>query len=155
RLVGLSQIAAIAVKNAQLYARQRLLSRQIVNAQEEERRRLSRELHDSIGQLLTALGIQLDMLGNRPEAAPVAGDLGEAAALTHQIHDEIRTISHDLRPPTLELTGLNDTLRALSSDFARRTGLEIAYQGTDLPRLPDGPSITFYRFLQETLTNIA
>ncbi len=155
RLVGLSQIAAIAIKNAQLYERQRLLSRQIVNAQEEERQRLSRELHDSIGQLLTALGIQLDMLGNRPDAAAVAGDLREAAALTHQIHDEIRTISHDLRPPTLELTGLNDTLRALSSDFARRTGLEIAYQGVDLPRLPDGPSITFYRFLQETLANIA
>lgn len=155
KLVGLSQIAAIAIKNAQLYARQRLLSRQIVNAQEEERRRLSRELHDSIGQLLTALGIQLDMLGNRPEAAAIATDLQEAAALTHQIHDEIRTISHDLRPPTLELTGLNDTLRALSSDFARRTGLEIAYQGMDLPRLPDGPSITFYRFLQETLANVA
>src|SRR5690606_27416838 len=114
RLVGLSQIAAIAVKNAQLYERQRLLSRQIVNAQEEERQRLSRELHDSIGQLLTALGIQLDMLGNRPEAEAIAGDLREAATLTHQIHDEIRTISHDLRPPTLELTGLNDTLRALS-----------------------------------------
>lgn len=155
RLVGLSQIAAIAVKNAQLYERQRLLSRQIVNAQEEERQRLSRELHDSIGQLLTALGIQLDMLGNRPEAEAIAGDLREAAALTHQIHDEIRTISHALRPPTLELTGLNDTLRALSSDFARRTGLEIAYEGTELPRLPDGPSITFYRFLQETLANIA
>lgn len=155
KLVGLSQIAAIAIKNAQLYERQRLLSRQIVTAQEEERQRLSRELHDSIGQLLTALGIQLDMLGNRPEAAPVAAELQEAATLTHQIHDEIRTISHALRPPTLELTGLNNTLRALSNDFARRTGLEISYEGTDLPRLPDGPSITFYRFLQETLANIA
>lgn len=155
KLVGLSQIAAIAIKNAQLYERQRLLSRQIVNAQEEERQRLSRELHDSIGQLLTALGIQLDMLGSRPEAAAVAQDLREAATLTHQIHDEIRAISHALRPPTLELTGLDETLRALSSDFARRTGLQIAYQGTELPRLPDGPSITFYRFLQETLANIA
>jgi two-component system sensor histidine kinase UhpB len=155
KLVGLSQIAAIAIKNAQLYRRQRLLSRQIVTAQEEERQRLSRELHDSVGQLLTALGIQLDMLGSRPEAAAVARELQEAAELSHQTHDEIRTISQALRPPTLELTGLNETLRGLSGDFARRTGLDITYQGTDLPRLPDGPSITFYRFLQETLANIA
>jgi PAS domain S-box-containing protein len=155
KLVALSQIAAIAIGNAQLYQHQRYLSQQIVSAQEEERQRLSRELHDSTGQLLTALGMQLAMLANRPEAAAIQQELAEATELTHEVHDEIRTISQALRPPTLELFGLDETLRSLCTDFARRTGLEIVYQGAELPRLADATSITFYRFLQETLSNVA
>jgi PAS domain S-box-containing protein len=155
KLEGLAQIAAIAIQNAQLYEHQRHLSQQIVTAQEEERQRLSRELHDSTGQMLTALGMQLSMLAGQPGAAAIQQELAEATELTHEIHDEIRAISQALRPPTLELFGLDETLRTLCTDFARRTGLAIAYEGAELPPLPGSTGITFYRFLQETLSNVA
>ncbi|MDT8305976.1 MAG: GAF domain-containing protein [Anaerolineae bacterium] len=158
KLDGLAQIAAIAIGNAQLYEQQRHLSQRIVAAQEEERQRLSRELHDSTGQLLTALSMQLSLLAGRPDAAGLQDELVEATELTHAIHDEIRVISQALRPPTLELFGLGETLRTLCTDFARRSGLAIDYHEHNtekLPQLSDATTITFYRFLQEALSNVA
>lgn len=156
KLVGVSQIAAIALQNAQSYRRLQELSRQIVSAQEEERRRLSRELHDSAGQLLTALHINLSLLVNEASAESVLREqIIEAAELARTAQEEIRTASHALRPPALDTLGLNETLRSLCNDFARQANLQIAYQGVDVPVVPDQASISFYRFLQEALTNVA
>ena len=156
KLVGLSQIAAIAIQNAHSFARLRELGLKVVSAQEEERRRLARELHDSAGQVLTALTIGLTMLQGK-----VAGDrelderLAEAVQLAEQAYDEIRAASHALRPPLLDMAGLDATLRGVSADFARQTDLQIEYEGAEVPDLPDQVGVSFYRCLQEALTNIA
>lgn len=155
KLIGISQIASIAIQNAQSYEQMRELSRKIVHAQEEERRRLSRELHDSAGQVLTALQINLSMLASSLEDKVLQRQVQEAAELASATHDEIRAASHALRPPALEMVGLNATLQALCRDFAKQAGLEIEYVGVDVDSLPDQISISFYRFVQEALTNVA
>ncbi|MDX1664468.1 MAG: PAS domain S-box protein, partial [Candidatus Promineifilaceae bacterium] len=157
KMLALAPIAAIAIQNALLYEPQRELSRQIVTAQEEERRRLSRDLHDSTGQILTAMSIQLNLLAgtaldNREELTRTLQDL---ARLVDEAHSEIRALSHDLRPPAIDVIGLDSTLEGLCADFSQRTGLEVSFTGAGVGRLPDQISITFYRFLQETLSNAA
>ena len=156
KLVGVSQIAAIALQNAQSYRRLQELSRQVVSAQEEERQRLSRELHDSAGQLLTALHINLGLLADEgAEGSELREQITEAAELARIAHEEIRAASHALRPPALDTLGLNETLKALCRDFARQANLKIAYEGADVPPISEQASISFYRFLQEALTNVA
>ena len=156
KLVGVSQIAAIALQNAQSYRRLQELSRQVVSAQEEERQRLSRELHDSAGQILTALYINLGLLADEGvEDSELREQITEAAELARTAHEEIRAASHALRPPALDTLGLNETLKSLCRDFARQANLKIAYEGADVPALSEQVSISFYRFLQEALTNVA
>lgn len=155
---------AIAIENAWLFeevqsGREQLqrLNRQIVTAQEEERQRLSRELHDEAGQALTALKIGLELVqAELPAGANgSAGDINEAIDLTNMTMEKLRTLARDLRPPALDTAGLNPTLEGLCRDFARRTKLWIGYTGIELTTLPDTANICLYRFLQEALTNVA
>ncbi|MBI4572142.1 MAG: GAF domain-containing protein [candidate division NC10 bacterium] len=156
--------AAIAIQNAQLFeqvraGRERLerLTRKVVSAQEEERRSLSRELHDEAGQALTALRIGLELvLADLPQAmGALRQRIGQAVALTEATTEQIRLLAQDLRPPALDTVGLNATLEGFCQDFAKRTGSSIAYRGTELPGVSDSASICLYRFLQEALTNAA
>jgi PAS domain S-box-containing protein len=155
---------AIAIENARLFeqvqaGRERLawLTQQVVSAQEEERYRLSRELHDEASQALTALRISLDLIAEDlpAEAVSLRQRLGEAGALTEDTMEQIRLLAHDLRPPALDTVGLNYTLEDLCRDFAERTQLSVDYIGADLPTLPEAVSMCLYRFLQEALTNVA
>jgi signal transduction histidine kinase len=156
--------AAIAVQNARLYtqvrmSRERLrnLTRQVVTAQEEERRRISRELHDEAGQALTALKISLDIIrvSLPAEQADIRAQLAETITLADDTMEQIRLLAHDLRPPVLDAIGLHLSLENFCADFARRTGLIIHYEGVELPTLTDTMRISFYRFLQEALANAA
>lgn len=153
--------AAIAVQNARLFeevrvSRERLyrLNQQVVNAQEEERRRVSRELHDEAGQALTALKISLDLMRFSTDNEPMRQQLAEVADLTDKTMEHIRLLAHALRPPALDTFGLNTSLEGLCNDFAHRTQLKVRYTGAELPSLSDPVTISFYRFLQEALTNI-
>jgi PAS domain S-box-containing protein len=155
---------AIAIQNARLFDQVRAgqdqlrrLTRQVVTAQEEDRRRVSRELHDEAGQALTALKINLELLeADLPaESIGLRQSLSEAIALTDATMDEMRRLAHTLRPPALDAVGLNPTLEDLCREFARRTHLSVEYVGTELPALPDAVTICFYRVLQESLTNAA
>jgi signal transduction histidine kinase len=155
---------AIAVENARLFeevqtGREQLrqLNRQIVAAQEEERQRLSRELHDEAGQALTALKIGLDLIrvDLPPEAETLHEGIAEAVNLTDMTMEQLRLLARDLRPPALDTAGLNPTLEGLCRDFARRTQLSIDYASTELTTLSDTANICLYRFLQEALTNVA
>jgi PAS domain S-box-containing protein len=156
--------AGIAIENAQLLeqvnaSRERLrrLTQQTILAQEDERRRLSRTLHDEAGQALTALNISLELI---QQDLPVGLDalrqrIGDAAVLTGTTMEQIRFLAQTLRPPALDAVGLNLTLEGFCRDFARRTQLSIDYVGLELPLLPETVNICLYRSLQEALTNVA
>jgi PAS domain S-box-containing protein len=162
-LQDLADRAAQAIENARLFeavasARERMrqLAQQVVTAQEEERKRISRELHDEAGQSLTALKIRLQMLkGEVPsELDVVRRSIEEIVLLTDSTMHQIRLLAQDLRPPVLDTLGFNTVLASYCQDFARRTRIQTEYQGDTLPALPDAVKTFLYRFLQETLTNV-
>ncbi len=136
------------------------LAKRVVQAQEEERHRVSRELHDEAGQALSALKISLQLIQAElpdPEA-PIAADLAKSIALVDTTRERIRTLARDLRPPALDAVGLNATLEDFCREFAGRTGLDIDYVGDgsfEPAGLPDAVSICLYRCLQEALANVA
>ncbi len=134
----------------------RRLAKKVVAVQEEERLRISRELHDEAGQALTALKFSLaavrENLSNPVEAR---SQLAELMALADETMDQIRRLAHDLRPCVLDRFPLEDVLEGVCQEFARRTGLEITFKAPAEPWLSDAARVSFYRFLQETLTNAA
>jgi signal transduction histidine kinase len=155
---------AIAIQNARLFdevlaGREQLqgLSQRLIEAQETERRRVSRDLHDEAGQSLTALKISLELMQAdlRADSEKSHQSLQEAVTLTNQTLEQIRLLAQDLRPPELDVVGLNPTLEDYCHDFAEHARLPIDYAGTELPELPDAVTICFYRVLQEALTNVA
>ena len=164
------QQVGVAIQNAQLFeqvlaGRERLrqLTQQVVSAQEAERHRVSRELHDEAGQALTVLKFTLQMMLTD---LPVEGvnvvnpgllrpHLLEAIALCETTMEGIRLLAHDLRPAALDDLGLNLTLEGFCHDFAEHTNLTIEYGGVESLVLPEPVEITLYRFLQEALTNVA
>ncbi|MDH7485990.1 MAG: PAS domain S-box protein [Anaerolineae bacterium] len=154
--------AAIALENARLLeelaassAHLRRLAQRVINAQEEERRRLSQALHDEAGQALTALRISLELLRDdlAGEAGASGGRLDDAIALTTQTMEELRLLARDLRPPALDAVSLDQALAGVCQDFVRRTQIAVDYLGAPMPPVSEAVSITLYRFLQEALTN--
>jgi signal transduction histidine kinase len=132
------------------------LSTRMVLQQEEERRRLSRELHDETAQLLSAVKMELAVLR---EVVPEqhAGHVDDALALTDAGIRSIRAVMHDLRPTLLDDLGLVPALRSVATAFARRGGTEVRLDlpsATDFPTLDDGADLAIYRALQEALSNI-
>ena len=142
---------------AQLAAQLQRLTQKLIMAQEEERGRLSRELHDESGQSLIALKMSLEILQDDLKSSGVEtnGKLVDIISLADSTREQIRRIAQDLRPPALDTLGLNTALEEFSTAFARRTNLSIVYEGTALPDLPDAYTVCLYRFLQEALTNVA
>jgi hypothetical protein len=137
----------------------RELSARVLEAREEEKARIARELHDELGQLLTALKMDLSWLRQRPGAdAEAAGKMEEMGRLLDQTVSSTRRISADLRPLMLDDLGLADAANWLVEDFGKRYGIEshidIAAAG-GLEHLSKTVSTTVYRAIQESLTNIA
>ena len=148
--------AEVALRTSE--ARLKALAQQLVTAQEEERQRLSRELHDEAGQALTALKISLDLTAEETSAEhlQIRDRIVEAARLADRTMEHLRLLAHGLRPPALDAVGLNYTLEDLCRDFSARTGLSIDYCGSDyLSTLSEQATISIYRLLQEALTNVA
>lgn len=164
KLDGLAQIAAIALQNALSFEHLRELGQKLVSAQEAERRSLSRELHDSTGQVLMALTMSISMLseqvrGQEPSSVPFDRNefleqLEEIGEMVESVYEEIRAVSHALRPPSLDVANVDEALSGLCEDYARHSGLQIEYTGCEPPDLPDNISISLYRLLQEALTNV-
>lgn len=153
-----------AIANAQLFEqldvereRLRWLTMQVVAEEEEERHRVSRELHDEAGQALTALKISLGLIHSDMslESESLKNRLSDAVELTDTTMEKIRLLARGLRPPELDAVGLNGTLEGYCREFADRTSLPITYRGEETPALTDTVNISFYRFLQEALTNVA
>lgn len=137
--------------------RLKTLARKAVVAQEEERRRISRELHDEAGQALTALSISLKLYSADLPEGYVEGRkrMSDAISLVDNTIEQIRALAQGLRPQAVDALGLGGAIEGYCRDFSRRTKINIEYQGLDVPPLPDITNVTLFRFLQEALTNAA
>ncbi|HYS57021.1 MAG TPA: PAS domain S-box protein [Burkholderiales bacterium] len=139
--------------------RLKVTSRRLVEVQEAERRLLARELHDRVGQNLTALGINLSIVasglpaGSKPE---LARRLEECGSLVEGTVDAMRNVMAELRPHALDDYGLPAALRSLAAGFSRRTGIQVAFEG-DAPAadLPKPVDLAMFRIAQEALNNVA
>jgi signal transduction histidine kinase len=133
----------------------RQLSSRLLQAQDEERRRIARDLHDSVGQCLTALKINVDVLRRSEFTAGVDEVLAESSALLDQALSETRTISHLLHPPLLDEAGFVSAARWYVDGFAKRSSVEV---NLEMPiehlRFPSSVELGLFRVLQESLTNV-
>jgi two-component system CheB/CheR fusion protein len=133
---------------AEATAELRKLSLQLVKVQEDERRHVALELHDEIGQTLTGLQFQL--------ASSEYANMEESRQTVQDLIEQVRKLSMDLRPATLDRYGLTPTLETHIERFERHTGIDTDFQhdGVD-QRLPSLVEVTAYRLVQEGLTNLA
>jgi PAS domain S-box-containing protein len=141
-------------KAAQDAARQ--LSARLLQMQDEERRRLARELHDSAGQMIAALIMNLDQLkrtqGEHSERARL---LSDTEALLQTLNKELRTMSHLLHPPLLDEVGLSSALQWYVDGFSKRSGITTTLELTaDFGRANPELEIAIFRVVQECLTNV-
>jgi two-component system sensor histidine kinase UhpB len=124
-------------------------------AQEAERGRIARGLHDEVGQAMTSVLLQLKRIEPSVPAAR-RGDLAEAQQTVRDALEEVRRIAQELRPELLEHLGLVSALTALATAFERRTGLTVERRfARDLPALAPDVELAVYRVVQEGLTNVA
>ena len=130
-------------------------ARDALHAQEAERIRIARELHDEVGQTLTAVVLQLERaVRELPEAERET--VAEARELARTAAEEVREIARRLRPEALDDLGIASALVSLATASARHTGIRVAHAiDPDLPRLDDDAELVVYRVAQEALTNVA
>ncbi len=134
----------------------RELSARLMQLQDDERRRIARELHDSVGQMLAALSMNLASVRSDVERlAQTAATLTDSESIVQDMSTEVRTISHLLHPPLLDEAGLNSALRWYVEGFSQRSRIQV---DLDLPdgfgRLPAELETAIFRVVQECLTNI-
>ena len=169
-LLGLATVAVIAAlavfagglalnisEQRQADRKLKALAHRVVSSQEEERARVSRELHDHICQLLVSIKYQFELVGHRlahPGNAPVTAIDTEIAALSKAI-GEVRRISHDLRPALLDDLGLPAALEHIGNELAQRSGLEVRVSPqVHEERLPELQAVSLFRVAQEALRNV-
>jgi PAS domain S-box-containing protein len=132
------------------------VSQKLIQAQEHERSRLARELHDDINQRLSLLAIALDRLKHElpPAADQLKQHISAASEQAADIGKDIQGLSHRLHSPKLELLGLAAAASSFCKEFSQRQNVEIDFESANIPRnLPDDISLTLYRVLQEALQN--
>jgi signal transduction histidine kinase len=134
----------------------RELSARLLHLQDEERRRIARELHDSVGQMLVALTMNLSAVRDDVERlTKTAAALNDSENLVREMSSEVRTISHLLHPPLLDEAGLSSALQWYVDGFARRSGIKVELDlPDDLGRLSSELETAIFRVVQECLTNI-
>ncbi len=136
----------------------RELSAKLVEAEEAERKRISRELHDQVGQNLATLGLNLTVLQSMmPAESPSAiqRHIEESVFMLEQTTEFIRDLMGDLRPPVMDDYGLNASMQWYGSRFSTRTGIEFSLRGEDaFPRLGATAEVTLFRIFQEALINV-
>jgi PAS domain S-box-containing protein len=135
----------------------RTLSGQLLHAQDEERRRLARELHDSAGQVIAALSMTLAPVESENGKIPprTARAIKESLGLINDLSNQVRTIAHLLHPPLLDEVGLASGLRLFLEGFGERSKIKVTLEIPDqFERLPQELETTIFRIVQECLTNI-
>ena len=133
----------------------RRLSGRILSLQDDERRRIARELHDSLGQYLVSLKVNLDLLSDVVKEARENAIISECLQAVEECLSETRTISHLLHPPLLDEAGFTSAARWYVEGFAERSGFQVNLDiPPDLERLDRDVETTLFRILQEALTNV-
>lgn len=136
----------------------RQLSGHLMQAQDQERRRIARELHDNSGQTLAAIAVNLSRIENLVPDAPakVRNLVADTAAMAEQTSREIRTVSYLMHPPLLDEAGLLAAINWLANGFSQRSGIRAEVDApAQFDRLPADIEVTVFRIVQETLTNVA
>jgi signal transduction histidine kinase len=156
-LTGVGRQAGIAVENARLYANMRFYARQITQAQEDERKRIARELHDDTVQMLILLSRRLEALATHPEPLPdvVREQLGSLQQLISSMLRDVRRFAQDLRPPTLDHLGLVATMEGLTGDLTEKDRIEAEFRVTgSTRRFTPEQELVLFRIAQEALSNV-
>ncbi len=137
------------------YERLRALTRRLEDAKEEERRRIARELHDEMGQALSAVKLNLKVLGRLSEDEAATDRVGDALSLIDGIIRHVRTLSLDLRPPLLDELGLVVALRGYAEGQAVRSGVDIVVEANaEAGEVPADIAIAAFRIVQEAIHNV-
>jgi PAS domain S-box-containing protein len=157
-MADISEIRNAEQALAQYAARLRRLGSRMTSAEEEQRRRLARELHDRVGQILTAIGINLNyvrsMIGEQPPM--LLERLDEALNQVEQVSDRIRDVMSELRPMVLDDYGLPGALQWYAEQFSRRTGIKVTiHDEAAMPRLSHEVETVLFRIAEEAFTNIS
>jgi len=135
----------------------RTLSTRLIATQDEERRHIARDLHDSVGQLIAALSMNNGLALREAEKVGLeaAGVLRQNTLLVEQLSKEIRTISHLLHPPLLDEVGLMPAIKSFAGGFAERSNVNVAVElSPEIGRLAPNMEISIFRIVQECLTNV-
>jgi PAS domain S-box-containing protein len=131
------------------------LSVRLLQTQDEERRRIARDLHDSVGQVVTALGMYLSMITEQAVKPEVRKAAEECHQMVRELSKEVRTISYLLHPPLLDETGLSEAIGWYAKGLTERSGLNVRLDVCrDFGRLSDDVEVAIFRIVQECLTNI-
>jgi signal transduction histidine kinase len=147
------RMAAEAIEREEEYRR---LSARLLTLQDEERRRLALDLHDSTSQRLAALTMNLDVVGQAAETigARARRALAESRTLAEQCAQEVRTFAYLLHPPLLDEMGLLSAVRWYAEGFEKRSGIHVVLDLGEVGRLPGPIETALFRVVQEGLTNI-
>ena len=159
RIVGASKIARDITerRRAERALKEAELAGRLLQLQDEERRHIARELHDSVGQQLAALNMNISNVSKEKEklSESAAHSVEENQVLVHQVLEEIRTLSHLLHPPLLDEVGLDSALTEYVNGFVDRSKIQVRLElPHDLERLPREYELSLFRIVQECLTNI-
>ena len=154
---GIDRVACVLqdiTERNQAHEKLGMLSRRLFHVQEEERRHLARELHDEIGQVLTAAKINLNSI-ELDSASPHCARLEETVAILDKLLRQVRQISFDLHPSLLDDLGLVPALRSLLDQQAGRAGLRAQFSSREpLGEVDHGAQTTAFRIAQEAITNV-
>lgn len=167
RELGMDSICAVATELTEIVETNealrvtetslRQLSARLLQLQDEERRRIARDLHDTTGQRLVVLSMTLDRLARHPDLRKGGAQesLKEGREVADKIAEEIRTLSYLLHPPLLDECGLQSAVRWYAEGFEKRSGIKLDVAiASDLVRLPIDAETALFRVLQESLTNV-
>jgi PAS domain S-box-containing protein len=151
--LGVIAVDVTARRNAEEALRK--LSGRLLGIQDQERRRIARELHDSLGQYLAGLKIAIEMLSNSPGPERSRPLLAECSDILEKAITETRTLSHLLHPPLLDEAGFASAASWFVAGFSQRSGIPVSLElPEDMPRLSEAVEIALFRVLQESLTNV-
>lgn len=159
RVIGASKVARDITERKRLAVllQEAELSGRLLQLQDEERRRIARELHDGAGQLLAALSMNISVISTEESklSPGVARNVEESRSLIDQAVSDIRTISHLLHPPLLDEVGLISALNVYVNGFGERSNIRVSLDlPSDLERLPRDVELSIFRIVQECLTNV-